>query len=146
MRLTAIEPEFVHFILPELQPGKLYVSMVYATTTHLCACGCGNKVVLPLSPADWQLHFDGDSISLTPSIGNWEFPCRSHYWIKANNIRWAAPWGEAQIAAGRRRDVDSIHTYFTNRQTDGNTGETQHQPSRERLGTIWRKLKRLNRH
>ena len=69
--------------------------MTYATTTHLCACGCGNKVVLPLSPADWQLYFDGERVSLTPSIGNWQFPCQSHYWIRRNGIFWADRWSEA---------------------------------------------------
>jgi hypothetical protein len=37
----------------------------------------------PISPADWQLAYDGDTVSLTPSIGNWGFPRRSHYWIDA---------------------------------------------------------------
>ena len=26
---------------------------------------------LPLSPIDWRLNFDGDSISVSPSVGNW---------------------------------------------------------------------------
>ena len=29
----------------------------------------GNKVVTPISPADWQLFYDGDTVSVTPSIG-----------------------------------------------------------------------------
>lgn len=112
MRLTAIEPEFVEFIPAELEPGRLYVSMAYATTMHLCACGCGNKVVLPLSPAEWQLYFDGESVSLTPSIGNWEFPCRSHYWIKANRIPWSVGWTDDQINAGRQRDAEALNAYL----------------------------------
>ena len=115
MRRDHIEPEFVEFIPPELSEGKLYVSMIYATTVHLCACGCGNKVVLPLSPAEWQMFFDGEAVSLTPSIGNWEFPCRSHYWITGNAIKWAAPWTKEQIEAGRRRDQADLDSYFTSR-------------------------------
>jgi Family of unknown function (DUF6527) len=115
MRLDHIEPEFVEFIPPELAEGKLYVSMIYATTVHLCACGCGNKVVLPFSPAEWQMLFDGEAVSLRPSIGNWEFPCRSHYWITGNSIKWAAPWTEKQIEAGRRRDQADLDSYFTSR-------------------------------
>ena len=115
MKLSAIEPEFVKFIPADLADGKLYVSMLYAITMHLCACGCGNKVVLPLSQAEWQLYFDGESVSLTPSIGNWEYPCRSHYWIKTNKIRWAAPWSNAQMAAGRRRDAKALDEYFASR-------------------------------
>jgi hypothetical protein len=112
MKLNAIEPEFVEFVPSELAEGKLYVSMVYATTVHLCACGCGNKVVLPLSPAEWQLLFDGETVSLTPSVGNWEFPCGSHYWIKHNEIKWAPPWSKKQIEAGRRRDLADLDTLF----------------------------------
>lgn len=115
MKPSSIEPEFVKFIPADLAEGKLYVSMLYAVTVHLCACGCGNKVVLPLSPAEWQLCFDGESVSLTPSVGNWEYPCRSHYWIKANRICWAAPWTSAQIAAGRRRDTEVLDEYFVSR-------------------------------
>ena len=128
MKLNAIEPEFVEFVPPELMEGKLYLSMEYATTVHLCACGCGNKVVLPLSPAEWQLLFDGESVSLTPSVGNWEFPCRSHYWIKRNKIKWAAPWSEKQIQAGRRRDLADLEAHFT-----GDIGAEQGaEPSRAR--------------
>ena len=32
--------------------------------------------------------FDGRTISLNPSIGNWSYPCRSHYWIKGNRVVW----------------------------------------------------------
>jgi hypothetical protein len=116
MKLNSIEPEFVEFIPSELSEGTLYVSMIYTTTVHLCACGCGNRVVLPLSPADWQMYFDGEAVSLTPSVGNWEFPCHSHYWIKGNKIRWAAPWTKEQIAAGRRRDARDLETHFADRQ------------------------------
>jgi hypothetical protein len=56
MKLYSIQPQFVEFMPPMLKEGVLYVSMPYATTTHLCACGCGNKVVVPLNPADWQLY------------------------------------------------------------------------------------------
>lgn len=70
MRLQSVTPEFAEFIPSTLEPGKLYVSMTYATTVHLCACGCGNKVVLPLSPAEWQLFFDGEALDISPSVGN----------------------------------------------------------------------------
>jgi hypothetical protein len=63
--------EFVESFPETLEQRVLYISMPYSTATHQCACGCGNEVVTPFSPTDWQLHFDGVSISLTPSIGNW---------------------------------------------------------------------------
>lgn len=110
-RRSSIEPRFVDTVPAELSDGILYVSMTYATTVHLCACGCGNKVVLPLSPAEWTLLFDGESVSMTPSVGNWEYPCRSHYWIRRNAIQWAKRWTQAQVATGRRRDAADLNEY-----------------------------------
>lgn len=79
---------FVEYIPDRPEPGVLYVSVPYATVVHRCACSCGNKVVTPLSPADWKLTFDGESITLYPSVGNYSYPCRSHYWIRRNLARW----------------------------------------------------------
>lgn len=76
--------EFVHYMPKELNQGVLYVSMEYSLVMHLCACGCGEKVATPLSPEDWKLYYDGEAISLSPSIGNWDFSCMSHYWIRRN--------------------------------------------------------------
>ena len=102
MKLAAVEPEFVEFIPAGLTEGKLYVSMLYATTVHLCACGCGNKVVLPLSPAEWQLYFDGESVSLTPSVGNWEYPhCPLLPGLLCPRVRFLAlRYGRVTISAG----------------------------------------------
>lgn len=86
--------KFVEFIPDELEAGILYVSITYATVLHKCACGCGNEVVTPLSPSDWQLTFNGEAISLFPSIGNLSFLCRSHYWIKKNEVLWVEDWYE----------------------------------------------------
>ena len=61
-------------------------------------------MVTPLSPTDWSLTYNGESISLSPSIGNWSFECRSHYWIEKGTCRWAGPWSKEQIEAGRTHD------------------------------------------
>src|SRR3546814_6526572 len=71
---------------------------------HLCACGCGNEVALPLSPTDWRLTYDGQSISVRPSIGSWSLPCRSHYFIDGGRVVWAGDWTDAEIAHGRALD------------------------------------------
>jgi len=99
-----IKPEFVTFVPEVMQPGVAYVSMEYATVIHLCCCGCGNKAVTPLAPGRWHLMFDGESISLTPSIGNWSFPCQSHYWIRQNQVIWEDSLDAAQIASVRATD------------------------------------------
>jgi len=101
VRAVRLTHEFVHYIPEQLEPGVLYVSLPFTTVVHLCCCGCGNKVVTPLSPADWSLTFDGASISLSPSIGNWSYPCQSHYWIRGNTAQWAERWTPRQIEAAR---------------------------------------------
>lgn len=100
-RLT---PEFVEFIPNQVEDDKLYVSMQYGTVVHNCCCGCGNKVVTPLTPDDWKLTYDGENVSIFPSIGNWSFPCQSHYWVRRGNIEWSGKWSAEEIAVGRQRD------------------------------------------
>ena len=104
MRTERLRHQFTQFVPSELEPGTLYVSFEYATVIHACCCGCGNKTVTPLSPAGWSLTFDGESISLNPSIGNGSFPCRSHYWITGNRVRWMASLTDEEITDARRRD------------------------------------------
>lgn len=105
MKLDRFEPEFVEFIPKSLQPGVLYISQRYMTASHLCACGCREKVVTPLSPADWQLRNDAGVVSLHPSIGNWNYACRSHYWIRRNRVVWAGGMSERQIARVQAKDL-----------------------------------------
>lgn len=83
-----LRPVFVEQLPDLLDPGLLYVSMKFAICAHSCACGCGRKVYTPLGLKDWQLYFDGETVSLSPSIGNYNFPCRSHYFIRYNRIVW----------------------------------------------------------
>lgn len=113
----ALETRFVEAIPERLEDRTLYVSIEYATAAHKCCCGCGLEVVTPLSPTDWKLTYDGMSVSLHPSIGNWGFKCRSHYWIDKNTVRWAEHWPDVQIDAGRTQDLRSKEAYF------GETGQ-----------------------
>lgn len=100
----SLRHEFVEHIPERLEDGALYISLEYATTAHRCACGCGNEVFTPLSPTDWKLIYNGEAVSLKPSIGNWSFPCQSHYWIEEGRIRWAPRWTREQIDRGRELD------------------------------------------
>ncbi|WP_066769250.1 DUF6527 family protein [Sphingobium sp. CCH11-B1] len=104
MSRKLINFEFVEFIPSERAQGTLYISIEYATVVHDCLCGCGHKVVTPLSPAGWKLTFDGETITLDPSVGNWSFPCQSHYIIKRNRIVWAGSMTREQIERGRQHD------------------------------------------
>lgn len=111
-KVAAFTHEFVEFIPENLEPAKLYVSMEYGTAAHLCACGCGSKVVTPISPTGWQLTYDRETVSLYPSIGNWSFPCRSHYFITRNRVRWAAPMSQIAIDRGRSHDQAARDVYY----------------------------------
>jgi hypothetical protein len=108
-----LQHKFVEFIPESIEEGILYISMEYCTAIHKCVCGCGNQVVTPISPTDWQLKFDGKSISLTPSIGNWNFDCQSHYWITKNEIKYAGKWDEQEIEKGRNLDRKRKDDFYT---------------------------------
>jgi hypothetical protein len=137
--------EFVEYIPDDLKDGIIYVSITYATVVHRCCCGCGNEVITPLSPTDWRLIFDGESISLDPSIGNWNFACQSHYWIRRNTVKWAPRWSKKEINAGRNRDALVKKRYYDSTRTP-----VLHDtfPSVEETGKdsilvgLWRKLRK----
>lgn len=104
MRRQTVEHRFVQFIPDDLEEGVVYVSITYATVVHRCLCGCRGEVVTPLDPHRWSLTFDGASISLAPSIGNWSFACQSHYWIERNRVDWSRRWIREEVADGRAFD------------------------------------------
>ena len=88
MALREFELQIVHRVPEELQPGLLYVCFDCKVVAHLCACGCGEKVVLPIDPQFWSVRYDGETVTMSPSIGNYQYPCKSHYWIRENKVVW----------------------------------------------------------
>lgn len=124
-RIENISAEFVEFIPSTLKDGVLYVSQKYRTATHLCCCGCGNKIVTPLKPGGWQLNTRHGAVTLYPSIGSWSLPCKSHYWIRGNKIVWAPQWSQKEIDAVRISDQ---------------LAREQHFDAPERSETFWQKL------
>lgn len=111
MKLKAITPAFVEFVPKVLEPGVLYISERYKTASHLCACGCGDKVVTPLSPVEWQLRRDGQEVTLSPSVGNWKYQCQSHYCIRRNRIDWLPGMTQTQIRRVQARDHEDKMQY-----------------------------------
>ena len=139
-REIALTHQFVEYIPQELKDGTVYVSISFATAAHKCCCGCGTEVVTPLTPTDWQLTFDGETISLDPSIGNWSFECQSHYWIRRNRVKWAPRWSQRETQAGRSNDRRAKQRYFESADTLSRT-----QRRAESVGTaetLWHRLKR----
>ena len=140
-RPVVLAHQFVKAIPNELEERTLYVSMDYATVAHKCCCGCGREVVTPLSRTDWKLIYDGESISLSPSIGNWSFECRSHYWIEGCSVRWADLLSREQISFGRTLDRDTKAQLYHNA---GRASRNPEVPGRCRLrGRFWSWLSSL---
>lgn len=95
-----------------IEDGILYISIEYCTAIHTCVCGCRNEVVTPITPTDWTLLFDGKTVSLEPSIGNWNFECKSHYWITKNQVHFARKWKDWEVETGRKMNVEKKKRYF----------------------------------
>lgn len=113
MRHTVLEPRFVKGVPRDLEPGVLYVSMEYGTVVHSCCCGCGYEVVTPLTPTDWHLTFDGEGVSLWPSVGSWYLPCQSHYVIEGNRVWEGGPWSKVRIEAEQGRDKRAKAKFYS---------------------------------
>ena len=92
-RVRQVNYEFVDSAPQTLRVGTIYISIKYRAIVHLCLCGCNEKVLLKLDPATdcWSFTFDGRSISVHPSVGNVGLPCRSHYMIQRNRVKWLRP-------------------------------------------------------
>lgn len=116
MKLDRLRPEFVESVPSSLEEGVLYVSQKYHTSIHLCCCGCGREVVTPIGPARWALSVLDGRVSLSPSIGNWSYPCRSHYWIRSNRVEWAGQLSARKISEIRARDLRDLEQSYRDRQ------------------------------
>ena len=105
--------ERVEFMPKELRSGVLYFAEQYGAAAHLCACGCGSKIRTPIDETEWALSEGPRGPTLNPSIGNWQKPCRSHYFIRNGSVVWCRKWSESEIVAGRefeqRRREEHIH-------------------------------------
>lgn len=105
--------ERVRTMPAKLEPGVLYVSEEFETAAHLCACGCGLKVRTPLGPTEWKFTDHPGGPSLKPSIGNWQLPCKSHYWIDRGEVEWSTQWTLKQIAVGRAAELQRRDAYYS---------------------------------
>ena len=143
MRHNRLDHHFVELIPETLEPGILYISVRYATAVHLCCCGCGSEVVTPFTPTDWRLIFDGETISLLPSIGSWNLPCRSHYYLTNGNVIPARAWSDKAVFAEQKRDRRAKQHYYSLRLPDKNPnllGESGRAPNRNALVSLFKLL------
>lgn len=107
-----MEHRFVNYMPDYLDEKIIYISIRSNVVVHLCVCGCKNKVVTPIAPIQWSYSYNGESVSLSPSIGNWNFDCKSHYWIRENKIVWAESWEESRIKYVQESEKKEIENHF----------------------------------
>jgi hypothetical protein len=131
--VTVFKLKRVQYMPKELEPGLLYVSEQYEVAGHLCACGCGNKVVTPLGPTEWSFEDTNRGPTLAPSIGSWQLPCKSHYWITRGEVRWAGQWTPDQIERGRRVEEERRREFY----------EAREEGTPNPLARMWRWFKSL---
>lgn len=125
--------------VPEtLEEAVLYISVKYGTAVHRCCCGCGREVVTPLTPTDWKLIFDGETVSLYPSIGNWNSPCRSHYWIRNNRVEWAEDWPEWKVEAVATKDQREKDAFYGLQKDSDSPKEACSKPKTRK--SLWSRL------
>lgn len=102
-RIDRLAHQFVTYVPEILDEGVLYISMQYRVSAHLCCCGCRERVVTPLGPAQWVMTFDGATISLRPSIAAGR--CNSHYVIRGGSVHWLRPLTEHERDIATREDL-----------------------------------------
>ncbi|MHA3788271.1 DUF6527 family protein [Flavobacterium hauense] len=140
--MKMLQHKFVEFIPEIIENDVLYISVTYCTAIHKCVCGCGNEVVTPLSPTDWKLTFNGKAVSLHPSIGNWSFECKSHYWIRDNKIEFSGHWNETEIRLSRESDFDRKTHYYDD---SSNTSKEENTNQQRLKPTFWQKISQFFR-
>lgn len=100
-RLTEFKQILITEHIPTiLETGVLYISEKYGCASHLCPCGCGHEIPIPLKPI-WEdgwiycKSFNEDEkvgrnliVSFAPSLLNKICPNNAHYFIENNKIKW----------------------------------------------------------
>lgn len=124
MKVQQISPVFVEFIPDYLEDGCLYISEQYSTAIHKCCCGCGEEVVTPFSPVDWRFVKGVGGVSLYPSIGNWSYHCKSHYFIRNNRVLWAKQMSQQLIQKVQQRDFQDKQQYIAYLNSDQRGGSS----------------------
>jgi hypothetical protein len=88
--------------------------------------------VTPIRPTEYSLSENGGVITLHPSVGNWNYPCQSHYLIRDNQVLWAGGMTREQIEQGRVLNDAAKAQYLS-------------QPAKSWWSRLWAWIKRLFR-
>jgi hypothetical protein len=91
--------------------GKLFWSREFEMCAHLCACGCGDVIKLPVDAANYRVFETSKGVTLRPSVGNWGV-CDAHYLITDGKVAWAGKWSPDQIKRGRDHEDARRESYY----------------------------------
>jgi hypothetical protein len=100
-------------------------------------------VVTPLTPTDWSLTFNGEDVSLHPSVGNWEQACRSHYVLKLGRVIEHGDCTQAEIEGSRTRSRAAKSRYYgtasaiSERRTPAKVVADDLSPEQGLVGRFW---------
>lgn len=75
IKIVNIEYQHVTYIplVCDMLDNVVYISNEFQISAHRCLCGCGSEVILPLGVNGWLLSETNNKITITPSIGNYNF-------------------------------------------------------------------------
>jgi hypothetical protein len=105
MRLNEAKPKFVENVPDVLDEGIIYISIPFRLAMHKCFCGCGGEVTTRIAPSGWEVSFNGEDVSFSPSIGPSTSKCKSHYVIRRGRVIWYPAMSDWQIDKVRERDA-----------------------------------------
>jgi len=83
IRKESVTPEYIEFMpeVDDMKENTIYISLKFSVTGHRCLCGCGSLTILPINNDGWNMTDNDNKLTFTPSVGNFQYPCKSHYII-----------------------------------------------------------------
>lgn len=87
-----------------LDPGIVYHSEEFELAAFLCPCDCGHRVML-LVPDSHSVWNQSGFATISPSVGVFDAPCKSHFFIRSGEVDWLNAFSPAQANSIMQRQV-----------------------------------------
>jgi len=88
----------VERIPANLENRVVYHSEEFELAGFVCPCGCGHRITL-LVPDSHQVWSQNGLATISPSVGVFDAPCKSHFFIRAGAVDWLSAFSAAQAAS-----------------------------------------------
>ena len=95
--------ELVERFPEPIQPEVLYWSKEFEVSAHVCACGCGDIIKLPIDDQNFRIIQGPAGPTLRPSVGNWHV-CDAHYFITDGQVEPLGKMSDEAIVASRKAE------------------------------------------